>query len=100
MEFCFTSHSLLFTHYFPPNPPVICLFRVKILRVNFLHNLVTVRSPQVGGEGASATLLPINKKFAGESLLIDRAIGILGRNVLNNPRLVFDGLREKWDEQK
>lgn len=49
---------------------------------------------------AKLELFFLNKKFAGEYLLIDRAIGILGRNVLNNLRLVFDGLREKWDEQK
>lgn len=49
---------------------------------------------------AKLELFFLNKKFAGEYLLIDRTIGILGRNVLNNLRLVFDGLREKWDEQK
>jgi predicted aspartyl protease len=42
----------------------------------------------------------LNKKFAGEYLLIDRPMGILGRNVLNNLRLVFDGLRKKWNEHK
>jgi predicted aspartyl protease len=49
---------------------------------------------------AKLELFFLNKKFAGEYLLIDRSIGILGRNVLNNLRLVFDGLREKWNEQK
>lgn len=49
---------------------------------------------------AKLEILFLNKKFAGEYLLMDRSIGILGRNVLNNLRLVIDGLREKWDEQK
>jgi hypothetical protein len=42
----------------------------------------------------------LDKKFAGEYLLIDRPIGILGRNVLNNLCLLFDGIRGKWGEQK
>lgn len=49
---------------------------------------------------AKLELFFLDKKFAGEYLLVDRSIGILGRNVLNNLRLVFDGLRGKWDEQK
>ena len=49
---------------------------------------------------AKLELFFLDKKFAGEYLLIDRPIGILGKNVLNNLRLVFDGMRGKWDEQK
>jgi predicted aspartyl protease len=49
---------------------------------------------------AKLELFFLDKKFAGEYLLIDRPIGILGRNILNNLRLVFDGVRGKWDEQK
>jgi predicted aspartyl protease len=40
------------------------------------------------------------KKFAGEYLLIDRTVGILGRNILNNIRILLDGPRRKWNEQK
>jgi len=49
---------------------------------------------------AKLELFFLNKKFAGEYLVIERPMGILGRNVLNNLRLVLDGLRQKWDEQK
>ncbi len=49
---------------------------------------------------AKLELFFLDKKFAGEYLLIDRPIGILGRNVLNSLRLVFDGISGKWDEQK
>ncbi len=42
----------------------------------------------------------LDKKFVGEYLLVDQPIGILGRNVLNNVRILLDGPREKWDEQK
>ena len=45
--------------------------------------------------------LPVlDKTFKGEYLLIDRPIGILGRNILNNVRVLLDGPRGKWNEQK
>ena len=42
----------------------------------------------------------LDKKFGGEFLLVDRPIGILGRNDLNNIRLLLDGPSETWEEQK
>jgi len=45
-------------------------------------------------------LYVLGKKFAGEYLLVDRSIGILGRNILNNIRILLDGPRSKWDESK
>ena len=49
---------------------------------------------------AKLELYVLGKKFAGEYLLIDRPIGILGRNILNNVRILLDGPRRKWIEQK
>jgi predicted aspartyl protease len=49
---------------------------------------------------ARLELYVLGKKFAGEYLLIDRPIGILGRNILNNIRILLDGPRSKWSEQK
>lgn len=45
-------------------------------------------------------LYVLDKKFSGEYLLVDRPVGILGRNVLNNLSLLFDGPRNEWSEQK
>lgn len=45
-------------------------------------------------------LLVLDKTFRGDYLLIDRPIGILGRNILNNLRLLFDGPSKEWGEQK
>jgi len=42
----------------------------------------------------------LDKKFTGEYLLVDRPIGILGRNILKNLRILFDGPRGEWDEKK
>jgi hypothetical protein len=49
---------------------------------------------------AKLELYFLGKKFGGEYLLIDRPIGILGRNILNNVRILLDGPRAKWDEHK
>lgn len=45
-------------------------------------------------------LLVLDKTFKGDYLLINRPIGILGRNVLNNLRILFDGPGGEWNEQK
>ena len=45
-------------------------------------------------------LLVLDKTFKGEYFLVDRPIGILGRNILNNLRILFDGPRGEWGEQK
>jgi len=45
-------------------------------------------------------LLVLDKTFKGEYLLVERPIGILGRNILNNVRILLDGPRGRWNEQK
>ena len=45
-------------------------------------------------------LVFLGRKFKGQFLLIDQPMGILGRNILNNVRLLLDGPRGKWNEQK
>jgi len=49
---------------------------------------------------AKMELYVLGKKFAGEYLLVDLPIGILGRNILNNIRILLDGPRAKWGEHK
>ena len=49
---------------------------------------------------ARLELFVLGKKFTGEYLLINRPIGILGRNILNNIRILLDGPRAKWIEHK
>jgi len=38
--------------------------------------------------------------FRGQFLLIDQPIGILGRNILNEVSLLFDGPRLEWTEYR
>src|SRR5919197_2895405 len=45
---------------------------------------------------ARLELFVLGKKFAGEYLLMDRSIRILGRNILNNLRILLDGPHSKW----
>lgn len=42
----------------------------------------------------------LSKDFTGRFLLSDTEYGIIGRNILNSLRLVFDGLSQTWDEAK
>ena len=42
----------------------------------------------------------LNKTFKGQFLLIEQDWGILGRNIINNLSLFFDGPRLTWQEQK
>lgn len=49
---------------------------------------------------AKLELYLLGKKFSGEYLLVDRPIGILGRNILNKIKILLDGPRTKWDEHK
>jgi predicted aspartyl protease len=51
-------------------------------------------------QAVSLELLFLEKQFAGQILLIDEPFGILGRNVMNALKLVFDGPRQTWEELK
>jgi hypothetical protein len=48
----------------------------------------------------TAELQFLGKSFRGQFLLIDNWHGVLGRNVLNNLSLLFDGPSRKWTEQR
>ena len=45
-----------------------------------------------------AEIVFLRRAFRGQFLLIDQPVGVLGRNVLNTLRLVFDGPQLTWDE--
>ena len=45
-------------------------------------------------------LLFLGRTFRRQFLIIDQEWGILGRNILNTMRLMFDGPRLTWDEFK
>jgi hypothetical protein len=48
----------------------------------------------------TAELQFLGKSFRGQFLLIDNWHGVLGRIVLNNLSLLFDGPSRKWTEQR
>jgi len=49
---------------------------------------------------AELELIFLGRKFAGQFLLSDQPVGILGRNILNEVPILFDGPRANWDEHK
>lgn len=46
------------------------------------------------------TLVFLERRFKGQFLITEQDWGILGRDVLNHLRLVFDGPRLCWGDQK
>jgi predicted aspartyl protease len=48
---------------------------------------------------AEAEMEIAGRLFRGQFLLLDQAHGYLGRNVLNQLRILLDGPRRKWSEQ-
>ena len=48
----------------------------------------------------TAELRFLGKTFRGQFLLVDGWHGVLGRNVLNNLSLLFDGPSRRWIEQR
>lgn len=48
----------------------------------------------------TADLQFLGKSFRGQFLLIDNWYGVLGRNVLNNLSLLFDGPSGQWTEHR
>jgi hypothetical protein len=48
----------------------------------------------------TAELLLLGKSFRGQFLLVDGWHGVLGRNVLNNLSLLFDGPARRWIERR
>ena len=48
----------------------------------------------------TAELLLLGKSFRGQFLLVENWHGVLGRNVLNNLSLLFDGPSKTWKEHR
>jgi predicted aspartyl protease len=42
----------------------------------------------------------LGKTFRGQFLLVDDRHGVLGRNVLNQVKLLLDGPAQSWEEQR
>ena len=49
---------------------------------------------------AEAEIEIVGRLFRGQFLLVDRPHGYLGRNILNNLRILLDGPRNEWTEHK
>lgn len=83
---------------------------VSLLPRSLLASLISPEAKQYDLEafdGSKSTAPAVNvkirflgKSFRGQFLLIEGWHGILGRNVLNNLSLLFDGPSQKWMEQR
>jgi predicted aspartyl protease len=83
---------------------------VSLLPRSLVSSLVSPNATQYELEGfdgtrstspsVSAQIQFLGKSFRGQFLLIEGWYGILGRNVLNNVSLLFDGPAQKWSEKR
>jgi hypothetical protein len=49
-------------------------------------------------EAVLASLAFLGRNFRGRYLLIDAGVGVIGRDILNHLRLLFDGPALNWEE--
>jgi hypothetical protein len=61
-------------------------------------NLKVSTEPQQSQGRAELRLIFMNKKFTGQFLISENEDGILGRDILNHLKLLFDGKNLEWSE--
>lgn len=64
------------------------------------YELESFDGTKTSARAVIAELHFLGKTFRGQFLLIDGWHGILGRNILNNLSLVFDGPSQNWTEHR
>jgi len=62
------------------------------------YQLMAFDSTTSESEAVRADLVFLNRRFRGRFLLIESEIGVIGRNVLNQVRLLLDGPALSWAE--
>lgn len=62
------------------------------------YDLVAFNGTTIAAEAVCADLLFLNKRFRGQFLVVEAEIGVLGRDVLSNVRVLLDGPGSRWDE--
>jgi hypothetical protein len=62
------------------------------------YQLVAFDGSTSESESVSADLLFLGRRFRGRFLLTESEVGILGRDVLNHLRLLFDGPALSWSQ--
>lgn len=63
-------------------------------------NLVGFNESESVSDIYALQLIFLGKKLTGDYCAIDGEIGILGRDVLNEFSIIFDGVNLEWKEQK
>lgn len=75
---------------------------VKTLKIKPLQNetfqLASIYGGQKSAEVFHLQVIFLGKRFTGKYCLIDDEIGILGRDVLNQVSILFDGINLTWQE--
>jgi len=78
--------------------PKVVVESLGIPRSGARYELVAFDSTTSSADAVRAELVFLDKRFRGQFLLIEAEIGVLGRDVLDNVRVVLDGPGLQWEE--
>jgi len=65
---------------------------------NITYEIFDFEGGRSMAQAADLDMIFLNKAFRGRYLLTDELHGILGRDVLNSLRVLFDGPAQQWSE--
>lgn len=61
------------------------------------YDLISFDGTRKPFRAVDAQLVFLGKRFAGKFFLLDDEVGILGRDILNEFSIIFDGPNLEWD---
>ncbi len=61
------------------------------------YELMSFDGSLSSSDAIQAEIVFLHRTFRGQFIVVDQPVGVLGRNILNTLRLVFDGPRLSWD---
>ena len=78
--------------------PRVVVESLGIPRLDEKYKLLSFDDEESEAEAVRAHIVFSGRNFRGTFLVIDANIGVLGRNVLNNVRILLDGPAQMWSD--
>ena len=80
--------------------PLTAIEKLEIAPSDAKINLIGFDNSQSVSEIYALQVIFLGKRLTGEYCATDSPVGILGRDVLNELSIIFDGINLEWKEQK
>ncbi len=80
--------------------PLSAIEKLQIKASGKQVNLIGFDESQSAADVYSLQVIFLGKRLTGDYCAIDGEIGILGRDVLNDFSIIFDGINLEWKEQE